>query len=559
MRDKSKRKKKGPVEERYQELSLSRQPFLEEARRCAALTIPSLCPPEGMSSGTKLPEPYQSYGALGVKNLAEKVCRALFPPGRAFFRLSLNQYQLEEQVVAMTESINQGQQDINPERQQQFIDEMMRLAQTEIEHKLAAVEQAVMREFELLDNRSTDSEALKHLINDGSVMRYCPQKGDEQPMMYDLNHHVVKRAPDGVVLEQITREGVTALSVDPKVREACGLEVEDGPNGIKQYNLFTQIKRVDKRWEVGQELNGVLVPDSNEAYALDVCPWMALRWTKIDGEDYGRSYVSDYRGTLNTLEQLTRALHEGGIAAARLIGLVNPNSQYGTRLRDIAGAANGDILQGNAQDVTWLRVEKQNDMGWVMQTVQLLARELSRAFLLNSSVQRDAERVTAKEVSAMIQELEGILGGTYAAFGREYQQPILANLMSRMRKAKSLPALPAQVEPTVITGIDAMGRTADLEKLAQFGQFLGMFPPQIVMEYLRFGDIFKQGATAIGIKTDSILRSEQEVEQKRQQAIQQQMMQQAIGPGINALGQQATIAQEQQQAPYAQPQGPPTQ
>lgn len=527
---------KGPLRDRYQRLSASREPFLEEARKCAALTIPSLCPPDGLSNGTKLPEPYQSYGALGVNNLAEKINRALFPPGRSFFRLSVSQYQLEQQITEMAAQIV-SQQPADPEAAQAFVEKMIRNAGTEIEHKLALVEQAVMRDFELDDNRPTDSEALKHLINDGSVMRYCPQEMGEQPRIFDLNHHVVERSPDGIVLEMITCEGVSALSVDPDVRDACGLDAGDTVDAPAKYDLFTRIVRGEQFWEVKQELNGITVPGSKGTYPLDACPWIALRWTKIDGENYGRSYVSNYRGTLQTLEKLSQALYEGGIITARTIGFANPNSPYGTRLRDIARAKNGDIIPGHASDVTFLRVDKQPDMSWVFQLVQALAREISRAFLLNSSVQRDAERVTAQEISVMIQELEGILGGVYASFGRDYQYPVLKNLMVKMKNAKSLPQLPVEVEPTIITGVDALGRNADLERLGQFGQFLGMFPAPVIQEYLRFSDILKQGAVAIGVKVDSLLKSEEEVEAARQQAQQMQMAQQAIGPAINAASQ----------------------
>ena len=537
---------RGPVRERYQALSVSRQPFLDEARRCAALTIPALCPPDGLSNGAKLLEPYQAYGALGVKNLAEKICRALFPPGRSFFRLSVSQYELERQITEMV-SVIVSERAVDPEAAQKFVTDMTRTASTELEHKLAGVEQAILRDFELDNNRPTDSEALKHLINDGAVVRYCPQSGEEQPRIYDLNHHVVKRDPDGTVLDIITREGITAMSVDPAIRVACGLGPAEKESVLKEYDLFTRIRRGEKFWETEQELNGVLVPGSKGTFPLDACPWVALRWTKIDGEDYGRSYVSDYRGSLQMLESLTQALHDGGVISARTIGFVNPNSSYGTRLRDVARAKNGDMVPGNAGDVTFLRVDKQNDMSWVLQTMQVIARDVSRAFLLNSSVQRDAERVTAQEITAMIQELEGILGGVYGAFGREYQFPILKNLMVKMRRAGSLPELPVEVEPTIITGVDALGRTADLEKLAQFGQFLGMFPPDIVREYTRFSDLLKQGAVAIGVKVDSLLKSEEEVAAERERAMEMQMAQQAVAPAINAVAQ--GMQQEQQIPP----------
>ncbi|MCD7896367.1 MAG: portal protein [Planctomycetaceae bacterium] len=533
----------GPVQSRYQRLSVSRQPFLDEARECAKLTIPSLCPPAGLSNGAKLAEPYQSLGAHGVKNLAEKILMSLFPPGRPFFRLSISQFDMDRQVAEMSAVMAQ-QQNVDPEVGQQFVNKLRRMVTSEVEKNLANVERAIIRDFEIEDIWSTDSEVVKHLINDGSVMRYCSQSSDERPRLYDLDHHVVKRDPDGTVLEMITREGVTAVTLEPDICEACGIEMDDDQDvGEHEYDLFTHIHREGNRWMVVQELNGVTVPGSEGSYPIDACPWMPLRWTKIDGEDYGRSHVSDYRGSLRSLEGLTKAPVENAAAAARTLGFVNPNSQYGTRLKDIAGAENGAILTGNANDVTFLQVGKYHDLQVPLRQVQMLYQELGQAFLLNSSVQRDAERVTAREISLLAQELEIALGGVYSTLGKEYQLPILQNLMAKIKKAGSLPPLPAEVKPTIITGMDMLGRNADLEKLAQYGQFLQMFPPDIVRSYLRFSDIFKQGAVAIGIDTESILKSEEEVEQERQQEMQMALAQQAIGPAINAGAQ--TAAQPQ--------------
>ena len=523
----------GPVQQRYQRLAVSRQPFLDEARACAALTIPSLCPPDGLANGMKLPEPFQSLGAHGVKNLASKITMTMFPPGRPFFRLTVSQFELDKQVEELAAGImeNQG---VDPEAGQDFVEKMRRMATAEVEKNLANIERAIARDHDASNDWSTDSEAMKHLINDGSVLRYCAQKDGENSRIYDLNHHVVKRDPDGTVLEMITREGITASTVEPEIREACGLDQDDRRDTEHEYDLFTHIRRVDKFWEVEQELNGVPVPDSRERYAVDVCPWIALRWTKIDGEDYGRSHVSDYRGSLTSLELLTRALVENAAGAARLLAFVNPNSQYGTRLKDISGAENGAVLQGNASDVTFLQVGKYNDLQIPFRQVQMIYQELSQAFLLNSSVQRDAERVTAREISLLAQELEIGIGGAYSTFGKEYQLPILKNRMARMKRQKSLPALPVEIQPTIITGMDMLGRNADLEKLAQYGQFLQMFPADVVGQYLRFSDIFKQGAVALGIDVESILKSEEEVERERQQQMEQAMAQQAVGPAINA-------------------------
>ena len=65
----------------YDEMTTVRQPYLDRARECAALTIPTLMPPEG-SRGQSLPTPWQSAGAMGVNTLSNKMILALMPRNR---------------------------------------------------------------------------------------------------------------------------------------------------------------------------------------------------------------------------------------------------------------------------------------------------------------------------------------------------------------------------------------------------------------------------------------------------------------------------------------------
>ena len=58
------------IVERWRLLDGQRLMSLERARKCAALTIPSLLPPEGLTEEHQLPQPYSSVAARGVTNMA---------------------------------------------------------------------------------------------------------------------------------------------------------------------------------------------------------------------------------------------------------------------------------------------------------------------------------------------------------------------------------------------------------------------------------------------------------------------------------------------------------
>ena len=69
-------------------------------------------------------------------------------------------------------------------------------------------------------------------------------------------------------------------------------------------------------------------------------------------------------------------------------------------------------------------MQKFNDFRVAQESAQKIEERLAAAFLLNSSVQRDAERVTAEEVRFMAQELESTLGGVYSVLSQEFQLPL---------------------------------------------------------------------------------------------------------------------------------------
>jgi len=77
-------------------------PFLERARKCSELTIPTLLPKEGSTSATSFPTPYQSLGARGVNHLSAKLLLTLLPPNAPFFKLTLSSELRQELGEEMT-------------------------------------------------------------------------------------------------------------------------------------------------------------------------------------------------------------------------------------------------------------------------------------------------------------------------------------------------------------------------------------------------------------------------------------------------------------------------
>jgi hypothetical protein len=150
------------------------------------------------------------------------------------------------------------------------------------------------------------------------------------------------------------------------------------------------------------------------------------------------------------------------------------------------------------------------------------------------------------------QELESALGGLYSLLSQELQLPIVSRLMDKMSRDKRLPKIPKDiVKPTIVTGVEALGRGNDLNRLDMFlagaNQVVG---PQAVTQYLNVSDYFKRRATALGIETEGLIKTEEEIQQAMQQ---QQMMEMAQKLGAPAVGPAVNAAQEQYMAQQQEP------
>ena len=493
----------------YKKLESERFVFLTRAREASKFTIPTLVPPAGHSNATKYYTPYQSVGARGVNNLASKLLLALLPPNSPFFRLQIDDFTLEE----LTKQ------------------EGMR---AKVEEGLNKIERAVQGEIEGGAIRVSAFEAMKHLLVSGNALLYLPDAGGMR--VFPLERFVVRRDPMGKVLDIVTKEEVAPSTLDEKMQIALGYksasesENEDREqSNTKAVELYTHIYREDNKWEVYQEIKGVIVPGSQGYYPIEKSPWIPVRFTKIDGESYGRGYVEEYLGDIKSLEGLSQAIVEGSAAAAKVLFLVNPNGT--TNSADLAEAGNGAFVQGLESDVSTLQLQKYNDFRVALETMNQISERLSYAFLLNSAIQRNGERVTAEEIRYMAGELESALGGIYSILSQEMQLPMVNRIMFAMERKKKMPTLPkGTVTPVIVTGMEALGRGNDLNKLETFIAGIAQIPNAI--ERINWSDYVARRGTALGIDMKGLVKSDEQMAQEAQAAQQQAMMQQALQQGI---------------------------
>jgi hypothetical protein len=453
-------------------------------------------------------------GARGVNNLASKLLIALMPPNQAFFRLMMSDFAIQELT---------GSEDMK----------------TEMESALGQIERAVQTEIETTAIRVSAFEAIKQLLVAGNVLLYVKPEGGMR--VFRLDRYCVKRDPSGNVIELVVHEKVSPLALDEALRKKLG----EKSRGVQDtVDIYTWVRREGNQYKVHQEVGGEKVAGSAGSWPVDKSPFVALRWAKIDGEDYGRGHVEEYIGDLRSLEGLTQAIVEGSAAAAKVLFLVNPNGV--TSEKTIADAPNAAVRSGNREDVNVLQVEKYNDFRVALETVNMLQVRLAQAFLLTSSVQRDAERVTAEEIRIMAGELEDALGGVYSILAQEFQLPLVHRLMFQMERDGKLPSLPpGLVRPSIITGMEALGRGHDLNRLIMFADVIGkLLGPNALTMYGKPGVLIKRAGVALSIDTSDIIKSDEDLQAEQAQARQDALMQ-SLGPEVMKAG----LSQEAPNAP----------
>jgi hypothetical protein len=492
----------------YSSLESDRDPFLRRARDCSSLTLPTLIPAEGHSHVTIYPTPFQGLGARGVNHLAASLLMSLLPPNQPFFRLVLDEEAVR--TLGATEY------------------------RTNIDKTLSSIERSVMQEIETMAIRPALFEALKHLIVGGNILIYMAEEGLR---VFHLDQYVVKRDPMGKIQKIVVKETVAPAMLPPDAQAIVAAEGSASYSLDDTCDLYTAICHCEgDRWEVWQEIKGKVIESSMGVYNGDSLPWFALRMNRVDGESYGRGYVEEYLGDLKSLEALTQAIVEGSAAAAKVLFLVNPNGM--TEADVLAKSPNGAIREGMASDVTVLQIQKQADFNIAFQTIGSIRERLNYAFLLAESTIRNAERVTAEEVRLTTAAVERQLGGIYSVLSQEFQIPLVRRLMSVMQRKKKLPKVPDEfVKPVVITGVDALGRGQDLQKLDAFligvQQTLG---PQVLMQFINVSEYLNRRAAALGIDPSGLIKDPETMAMETQQAQQANILNN-LGPNmVNQAG-----------------------
>ena len=488
---------------RYDHLTSYRSHFLNIAVECSELTLPYLIQrDETRPSHKNLRQPWQSVGSKAVVTLASKLMLALLPPQTTFFKLQIDDSKLGTELPAEIRS--------------------------ELDLSFAKMERMVMDSIAASGDRVAVHQAIKHLVVGGNALLYMGKDGIKH---YPLNRYVVERDGNGNVIEIVTKELINKQLL-PKEFQELSKEQTGNESIHNDVEIYTHVKLDNNRWVWHQEAFDKVIPNTDGKAPKDANPWLVLRFNSVDGENYGRGRVEEFLGDFKSLNALSQAMVEGSASAAKVVFVVSPSSM--TKPQTIAQAGNGAIVQGRPEDIGVIQVGKTADFSTAMTMMQTLERRLLEAFLVMNV--RQSERTTAEEVRLTQLELEQQLGGLFSLLTVEFLVPYLNRKLLVLSRSGQLPKYPKDlVKPTIVAGINALGRGQDRESLTAFittvSQTLG---PEALMKFINADEAIKRLAAAQGIDVLNLVKSMEDQQAEADAAAQQEqeMAQMQMAPQL---------------------------
>jgi len=526
------------IEKEFQKLDSRRYNKLNRARDCARLTVPTLFPREGFTESMELPDVYNSMPARGVMSLASRIVSAMYPLNQMPFFTFEPDNAFVPQGVDISETMAQ----------------------------LSRLDKKIMNKLSHSNLRQELFVLMQHLIVLGDALFEI--QDDYNFRVHRVDHYVVQRFPDGKIKKIILREWVDPEALpekweyimeDDDAQEAYAEENESGlvynespaadydPFSVtynQQYApskshkpFYTMVEWDNDKgvWVCTKEYCGYIV-DRGE---FTICPYIPQSWSRIAGEDYGRSLVEEHIGDIRTLEAITKSLVEASIANSEHRIGIDPSGI--TEIGDLLDTANGDFVAARQQDIFSIQLLRQIDLNPMGLMRNDISQQLGRVFLLNSSIQRQAERVTATEIRMMAEELDQSLGGVFSGIASSIQIPIVKRTVILMAKDKLLPPEIVRLidrdgllSLKVRTGLEALNREIEASLLAQWLQLAGSNPT--FQNYIDPYGLLVRLTTSMGLDTAGIVKSPEQLQAEQQQAAQQSIQNMVAQQMIGSVG-----------------------
>lgn len=490
----------------WEEMSRNRVTMMSRKEAHALATIPSTLPGEFYNNkNDALTNGSTSLGAQGATNIVNKLMLAMFAPGISFMKLDLAadvKAQLMEQL--------------------QLEDDSML---TDI---LAEGEREAAKAFEQSGSRPHLYEGLAALVCVGDVLLDLSDK--DQLSFLPISDYAVKRNRKGKVLRMVFREctRVDDLEKDARIEY---MQARPTAKSDDKVTVYTTIRLTGGFYRSAVWVDDVkLSPKHGGKWRWENLPWRPLTWRLPIGQDYGVSLAEDYSNDLGTHDLISESLADGAVLASQFRWACNPSGM--TDPVDVERSKNGAVIPGTPQDLALVFAQIGQQLSSIIAVEEVYARRIGRGFLLNTAVTRNAERVTVEEVRLQAQELETSLGGVYSRLAMDMQGPIARWMLRRA----NINIKGTKIEPTIITGLDALSRSAELQRMMGFLNdvaTLANIPPE-TREMLNEQPIISDMAAGRGVNRNKYVATPDTVKQRQDARLAAEANQTAVAAGVEA-------------------------
>lgn len=493
------------VEERYKKLATEREDFLSRAREYSKLTLPYILPETETRQGAANQHGYTSAGAKAVNHLSNKLVMTLFPPQKDYFKL------------AFSSEAKEGL-----EEEGYDVQEMSQL--------LVKATEAANEYQDSISLRSALIEVEKNLIISGNCLLLLPP--DKKPAKaIPLDRYVQRLCSDFTLMELIIEKKKEFGALSSEIRDLLKAAKLKDYTAEEKTTLYTYVVKRDDVYHIFETCDNVVISAPQTVKEEKNLPWLSLRWNQHYEEDYGRGRVEDTAGDLFAIEFLSSALAKGMVLMADVKYFLKNGSTID--IDHFVTSETGEVIRGNIEDIGVLQLERFADFTSIKAVLDDYKREVGQSYLQNSAIRRDAERVTAYELSLDAQEIETSLGGVYTSQANSLQKPLAYRGLAG---AGVKEVILKGVEPEIATGLEALGRSGDMDKIVQFSELMSIpngWSPE-VQKRVKWGVYSLKVANSLSMELDFLMTDDEYAEVQQQQQ-EQAMMENAAGEASKAI------------------------
>lgn len=431
---------------------------------------------------------FQSAGAMLANHLASKIASLLFPSTQSFFRLdaAVNTDAMADALAVDAKDLASG---------------------------LATLENTAYRRIFLKSSYHQLVHTMKLLITTGNCLLYRDSENTNMHA-YSMRQFSLIRDGSGKVLDIILKERTTVGQLPAALQNTYYA----GRQEFDSVCLYTRIKREQRAvtdiFVVTQQADSHQL-DVHEEYPEAICPYIPVTWNLVTGENYGRGLVEDYAGDFAKLSELSEALALYEIEACRVLHMAAPGSQ--ADIDSMADEESGAWVAGDPTKVQAYEAGDYNKIIALTADLTAIFQRLAPAFMYGGNV-RDAERVTAEEIRMQADEADQSLGGVYSVIADNLHIPLAHILCNEVNPDFVSEVIAGGLTLSVLTGVAALGRSSDVNKLLQVAQVLGTVIPVFAQVSQRLDPerVVSKVFEGFGLNIEDYSFTEEELQAKQQ-------------------------------------------